>query len=195
MVYAGRKKKSVPISLSGQMGRMVELIEVEDPFDPGEKIKVIKNVLASPLDHLFSRGRLVGPDDCEADGCARKIAGDWVRAQYERSELSELNAIDYSKVKVDVSFSYSGLSESRVEALQILKRLASAVPNYKIVYEICGREVSIDDYLRKNEPMRFPGRRTKLDAYQELRDGLDSVIEFRGVSFGGGWKMRVARME
>lgn len=196
MSKPGRKRKPPPVSLPGQQGRMVELVEVDDPYEAGKKIRALKNTMASPLDHLYARGRLVGPDDSDADGLARKIAGDWVRIAYERSEMSDARAIDYAQVRVDVSFQYSGLSESKAEALQILKRMSDYLGRrlYHVVYSICGREISVDDLIRQDNPNREPGRMDRLGAYQDLRDGLDMVIQFRGASSGTGWKIRSERM-
>ena len=197
MGLKGRKRKPSPITLPGQQGRLVELVEVDDPYEVGGRLTVVKNVSTSPLDHLYARGRLCTADESEQDAYARKLAGEWVRVQYERSELSDAKAIDYSQVKVDVSFSYGGLSESKAESLQILKRLADHIgrTHYRIVYEVCGREVGIDDYLRAEAPAREPGRNDRLKAYQALREGLDMVIDFRGVAVGRGWKMRAQRAD
>ena len=193
----GRKPKPPPVSVAGQYGRNVEFVEVDDPFEPMTKIVVAKNRNASPLEHIFARGRLTGPNDTEQDGWARKLAGDWFRTVYEKAEMSDAKAIDYSAVKVDVSFTYSGLSESKAFALEELSRLATFMgrESYHVVYEICGKETWLDAFIQIDRPNRHPGRNDRLEAYAALRGGLDLVIEYRGVSSGTGWKMRAERMD
>lgn len=199
MARPGRKKTPAKVSLPGKHGQIVELAEVDDPFDKGAKISVVRVSDNTPLDSIYARGRLAGPDDSDADGYARKVAGEWVRVTYEKAEMSDSRAIDYSAVKVDVSFSYSGLSHSKAEALETLSRLAAFMDDhdtraYKLVYAVCGAETRMDDYLRSQGAGREPGRMDRLKFYESLRAGLDLVIEFRGVSIGRGWKMRAEMM-
>lgn len=190
MAKRGRKKKPAPVSVAGQFGRAIVFGQADDPYEAGAKRTVARNALVSPLTAIYHRGRLVGPNESEADGEARRLAGEWFRTIYERAEMSDSKAIDYSAVKVDVSFSYRGLSDSAAHAFEELKRIAADLgPLYDCVYKIVGQELWFESYCRQKYK-RDPGRQERLDAYQELRDALDALIIYRGVATGRRSKMR-----
>lgn len=191
MARTGRKRKQIKVSIPGRLGVSVVIAKVDDPFEPGQSIAVARNVLASPLAAIHARGRLVGPNDTEADGWARKLAGDWFSSVYERAEMSDAKAIDYSAVKVDTSPVYDGLSGSQVWAFQQLKQMASELGRfYGILYAIVGRQMWFEEYAQQRA-QRHPSRTDRLDTYAELREALDALIDYRGVAVGRKSPIRV----
>ena len=192
---AGRKRKAKPVSLPGAGGRIVETVMMDDPFDGiTRKSPVLRAVNHSPLDYLLARGRLQGVTEAREDGEARHRAGTRLQGLYERAGGRGAGAIDYSKIRVDVSMSYSGTPESQAIALSelgaIRKKLGAA--DYGMLHAICCEGVPFMVWVNSQWPSA--GRQTRLDAYDKLRLGLDNLVNYFGVAVGGRSRIRAHRV-
>jgi len=185
MPKPGRKRKPAPVTLPGAQGRIVEMVHMQDPFEkPGVTAPVMRAVNHSPLDYLLARGRLHGASETAEDGQARHIAGTRLQGLYERAGGSGAGAIDYGKIRVDTSIIYCGSAQSQVDALSELAVIRKKIGNfnYRMLHSICGEQVSFSVWVEREWP--GAGRRTRLDAYQILRDGLDALMLHFGVAVG-----------
>lgn len=196
MAKAGRKPKKKPVSLAGAAGRIVEIVKVDDPFDPvaGKPIEVMRAVNHSPLVYLMQRDRLHGPGETRKDADARVRAGTTFQGLYERAGGRGAGAIDYSRVKVDVSMHYSGTPEAQAMALSELGAIRKAVgeADYGMLHAVCCEQVPFMVWVNSQWP--GAGRQTRLDAYERLRLGLDGLIRYFGVAIGGRSQIRADRM-
>lgn len=182
---AGRKKKPKPVTLPGAHGRIVETVMLDDPFEaPGVKASVMRAVNHSPLDYLLTRGRLQSAAEDGEDGQARHIAGTRLQGLYERAGGRGAGAIDYARVKVDVSFRYGGTPEGQAVALSELGAIRRAIgqADYDMLHAICCEQIPFMAWVNRQWPQA--GRGTRLDAYQRLRDGLDGLVRYFGVAVG-----------
>jgi len=185
MAKPGRKRKKQPITLAGANGRIIEAVEVQDPFErPGIMAKVSRATNHSPLDYLLARGRLESPGDRADSGQARHIAGTRMQGIYERAGGRGAGAIDYSRVKVDVSMIYRGTPDQQAEALSELAAIRAKIGahDYAMLHAICCEQVNFMDYVNGQFPQA--GRQTRLDAYARLREALDGLIGYFGVAVG-----------
>ena len=185
MPKPGRKRKPAPVTLPGAHGRIVEMVHMQDPFEkPGVTAPVMRAVNHSPLDYLLARGRLHGASETAEDGQARHIAGTRLQGLYERAGGSGAGAIDYSKIRVDVSMRYSGTPAYQAEALHELAAIRKAVgqADYGMLHAICCEQVPFMAWVNSQWPAA--GRGTRLEAYEKLRLGLDSLIRYFGVAVG-----------
>lgn len=185
MPKPGRKRKPAPVTLPGAQGRIVETVMLDDPFEaPGVKAPVMRAVNHSPLDYLLARGRLHGASETAEDGQARHIAGTRLQGLYERAGGRGAGAIDYSAIRVDVSFRYGGTPESQAIALSELGAIQRQLgaDDYRMLHAICCEQVPFMVWCNAQWPQA--GRQTRLEAYEKLRLGLDSLIRYFGVAVG-----------
>lgn len=184
---AGRKRKPAPVNLPGYDGRMELAPDIVDdpmPVKEGEKRAVMRNMAVSPLLAIFYRKRLHAPWESPDEAVVRFEAGQKFRALYERAEMGGSRAIDYSALKVDVSFVYRDVPESAVEALRALARAARALKHhYPTIHAIVGEEVKFAIWADQVAG-REAGRADRLDAYQRLRDALDALVNHFGIGKG-----------
>lgn len=136
-----RKRKPVTIAGPGRFGIEIEAATVADPFD-GTALRVAKNVRVHPLDTMRARGRLTE---------AQKAAGDRFLAIYDRSQIGGARAIDYSRLKVDVSFSYDGLDEGAAAATSMLADVCREVGRrtYVLLVRVIGQRLAFWDMARR----------------------------------------------
>lgn len=192
---AGRKRK-VPINLPGMEGRKFVKSEVPDPLEPGAVIEVLKASNDTPLAYLFHRKRLHAPGETVEDANARLVAGVWVRERFELAGGAGARAIDYSAIKVDTSSHFDGLTDTQAKAFKTMAELEAFMGpyRYELVHAICCDQIPLMQWLGARDRARgMPGRQDRLDAYQELRNALDRVIDFRGVAVGPSRARRVSR--
>lgn len=184
MAKSGRKRKA-KVTLPGCGGQVLLVtVEVQDPYEPSKRVTVQKNAQTTPIDQIFARGRLVGPGDSHEDAIARKLAGDEFQRLYEAAESSDAKAIDYSAVKVDVSFSDRDIPERRASASREMVAISRAMTpdRYSILRAICGEQVSFYAYVQAHAV--HWGAASRLEYYGLLRHALDDLIWHRGVARG-----------
>jgi len=181
----GRKAKVKPVSLPGCNGQF-ELVSdtVDDPYERGAKVNVLRNAHRSPLALIFERGRLHSQSEGLSDAEARLKAGERFRAIYERAEMTTAQSIDYSAPRVDTSFSYRGIPEGQADAYKALARASLALGgHYTMIRAIVGEERSFLPWLNTHYGYEA-SRRQRLDAYQALRDALDVLVDHFGIAKG-----------
>lgn len=185
MARPGRKHKSPPPTMPGLDGRVeLRTDDVDDPYNPGGKIVVIRNSAESPLRKIFDRGRLAGPGDDPTDAMARLMAGESFRAIWERASGDDVRGIDYTRVKVDISFVHRGIPDNKIAATKRLGMIRDSLgpEAYAMVRAICGEQRSFFDTI--TDRLKEPGTESRLLEYNRFRDALDALIAFFGVARG-----------
>lgn len=170
-----RRRKPRPVTLAEACpGIEVVQAEVADPYD-GKPLKVSKNARVHPLDHMAHRGRLTD---------AQKMVGDRFLAVWDRSQIGGARAIDYERVKVDVSFVYRGLDEGAMQATAELGSICRAIGRraYVLLVHVIGHREGIFDLAR-----RLDGRVDQKQAEhlsKSIREALDDLADHFGVAKG-----------
>jgi hypothetical protein len=182
MARPRKTKPTLPMHIGREPGNGPVLIpaSVPDPYEPDKPLRVVKNARSSAVYTLYVRKRLGPPDDAEA----RLEAAKRFMAVFERAEIGGASAIDYSRAKVDVSFRYSGVADSTIEAIRELADIrASLRRHYPLIEKVCGVGLSLDEVARSIQG-GAPSWRTKAQLSDWLRDGLDMLIDHFGVACG-----------
>ncbi|MBS1725041.1 MAG: hypothetical protein JSS66_19040 [Armatimonadetes bacterium] len=139
---------------------------------------VVKNAKASAIDTLYARGRLGEKDHADA----RRAAAERFRMIYERAEIGGSRAIDYGKVKVDVSFRYRDIPDATVAAVKELVEIRRSLRrHYDLVEKVAGHGYSLTELgcMLDRGPVTW---RMKKFLGKTLIDGLDMLIEHFGVA-------------
>lgn len=184
MARRGRKKADIvlPMHISRPAGNGPIIIAgtVPDPYEPGKTLGVVKNARSSAVDALNARKRLGPPELAEA----RLRAAKTFMGIFEDAMIGGASAVDYGRVKVDVSFRYSGIADHTLCAIHALADVRRALRrHYELVEAVCGVGLSLEEIATR---MRGgpPSRRYKLALAQTLRDGLDKLADHFGVAHG-----------
>lgn len=150
-------------------------VQVSDPFEPEKNLSVAKNIRVHPLDQMSARGRISE---------AQKSAGDRFLAIYDRSQIGGAKAIDYSTVKVDVSFSYDGLDEDAMKATDMLKEICLDVGkrSYGLLVKIIGHRLGLFDLARRLDGTVDRDHAEHLS--KSLKEALDDLDDYFGVAEG-----------
>ena len=186
---AGRKRKA-KITLPGMQGRVLVSTEVPDPYAPERREKVKRAVYGRTIEAMAAAGRLRDPQDRQDGTEARVIAANRFLALYGRCGGSGARAIDYSAIKVDVSFRYDGTPEMQAAALQEMAKLSKYIgaDNHRLLHAIICNSTAVTSLIRAE-------RRRMADAseifYAKVRAALDDVAEFYGVAHGKNRGRRV----
>ncbi len=161
----------------------VRLVDVPDPYNPGKIEQVRKNVRVHPLDLLLARKRI---DD------AQKTAGDRFLQLYEAAEIGVARAIDYTRQKVDVSFTYPGLDPAAMEAVRALADIHIRLGgrSFALLRRLIGERMSVYQVagLIDGEAcglgMMAPSRATVAYTYRAVAFALDDLVRYFGVAVG-----------
>lgn len=176
------------------MGRQVEIVEVQDPYEGGAKtIRAMRAVNHSPLDHMLARDRLHGPGEAPEDGLARHRAGTRLQSIYERAGARGAGAIDYSRVKVDVSMHYEGTPEGQAAALKQLRDIGRWLGDrhYRMLRALCGEGRTFFAIVAEFYP--HDGWSCRMDCYAEVREALNGLIYYFGIAAGRERRFHVER--
>ena len=184
------RRKPKPVTLapvpSLDAHRHLAFTEVPDPFEPGRKIVVAKNVLAHPAELLFANGRI---DE------AQRMAGARVMSLYERAEIGGSAAIDYSRVRVDGGILADPLAEAVHEARRALLgvRQAVGVGGYAILMPVMGEGIHVHRLVRERPALArgLSGKRAEGYITGRLREALDDLVQHWGLIAVGGRSKRV----
>ncbi len=175
------RKRKVQITLA--TSRHIELGEglVDDPYEKGAKLRVIKNVREHPVSHLLARGIL---SDSQA------IAGETFRSNYERAVLGASRAIDYTKERVDGGLPAEPLSEAAQRATQWLNDVARhsgcGQIGYTILTHVCGEGIGMEATAKILRGSGCPGGRAGAGWVQAyLVDSLERLIHHLGMEAVG----------
>lgn len=184
------RRKPKPVTLapvpSLDRHRQLAFVEVADPFEPGRKITVAKNIHSHPAEWLFANGRI---DE------AQRVAGLRVRALYERSEIGGSAAIDYSRVRVDGGTLADPDAEAVHEARRALVgvRGAVGVGGYAILMPVMGEGLQAGQLARERPSLArgLSGRRAEGYIIGRLREALDDLVQHWGLVAVGGRSKRL----
>lgn len=169
-----KRKKPVTLATAARPGIEVVAAVVRDPYD-GRPLTVAKNARVHPLDHMLARGRLTE---------AQKAAGDRFLEIWDRAEIGGARAIDYGRVKVDVSFEYRGLDPAVMGATDKLAGICGALGRraYMLLVHVIGMRMSIFDLARRADGTVDQALGRHLSA--SVKDALDDLIDHFGVAKG-----------
>lgn len=189
MAGKGKSKRGRKITLAAGANGDIELIrvEVDDPYEAGAKLRVMKNVRVHPLDSMLARNRI---------SQAQFEAGETFLKLFEQAEIGNVQAIDYQRVKVDVSYVHRGLDAVSMAAAKRLMAIRSAIGRrpYELLAKVVGERASPYSLA-----MGAPGGasdRMVWHVFQAVREALDDVAECFGVAHGpASSPIRAASME
>lgn len=176
---ARKRKKPITLPSVGFNGNIeIHFAEVEDPFEKGKRLSVAKNVATHPLDHLLARSHIT---------IDQKAAGDRFLRLYEDAEIGGARAIDYSRVKVDVSFQHKGLNPRAGKAIDELEAIRAIVGrrSYGLLWEVIGRRRSPHQIAAEIDKAEIGSRRTREFILTSLRHSLDDLAGHFGVAARG----------
>lgn len=175
------RKRKVTITLA--TSRHVELGEglVDDPYEKGAKLRVIRNVREHPVSHLHARGVLSE---------SQRIAGEAFRSNYERAVLGGSRAIDYSRVRVDGGLPAEPLTEAAQRATQWLNDVARqsgcGLRGYAILTHVCGEGHGLETTAKMLRGSGCPGGRAGVGWVQGiLVISLEALIQHLGMEAVG----------
>lgn len=175
------RKRKVTITLA--TSRHVELAEglVDDPYEAGAKLRVIRNVREHPISHLHARGVISE---------SQRIAGEAFRSNYERAVLGGSKAIDYSRVRVDGGLPAEPLSEAAQRATQwltdVAKHSGCGLRGYTILTHVCGEGHGLQATAKMLRGSGCPGGMQGIGYVQALLvDSLERLIQHLGMEVVG----------
>lgn len=169
-----RDRKPTLASTAACAGVEIQSVTVRDPYD-GRDLVVAKNVRTHPLDHMAARGRL---------SAAQKAAGDRFLAIWDRSQIGGARAIDYSRLRVDVSFAHSGLDASVAAATDHLRAICRDIGKraYRLLVLVIGGRMAVFDLARRLDGTVDDHEARHVSAC--LREALDDLADHFGVAKG-----------
>jgi len=173
-------KPSAPRAFSSE-GVEIATAVIPDPYEDGAVLRAAKNIRVHPLDHMKARGRITE---------IQAAAGDRFLQIYDRAEIGGARAIDYTRVKVDISYNHRGLDVGMAEATLELNRISKLLgrPSYLLMRTIIGERVPIHVLGAQMEGCH-PSRATTLTLYQAVRDDLDKLAVHFGLGQRGSTRL------
>lgn len=188
-MMAGRKRKA-RITLPGMQGRVIVAAEVQDPYAPEGRERVKRALYANTIETMAQRGRLKDPQEARDGTEARLLAANRFLALYGRCGGSGARAIDYSSIKVDVSFRYDGTPEAQAAALQEMAKLSKHIgaDNHRLLHAIVCNSTAVTSLIRAEKRRYADGSEV---FYSKVRAALDGVADFYGVAMGKTVRGRV----
>lgn len=176
---ARRRKPTITLATSAH----IELAEgiVDDPYEPGAKLRVVKNIREHPISRLAHNGQLSE---------SQRICAEVYRGKYERAILGGAKAIDYSKDRVDGGLPVEPLSEAVQEAVEWLNDCARnsgcGKAGWAILTHVCGEGRGIQETARLMRGSGVPGGRAG-DGYVlgVLIASLEALIQHLGMEAVG----------
>lgn len=184
------KRKPKPVTLavlpSMSRNREVALVEVPDPFEPGRRITVAKNISVHPAENMHARGLI---DDAQHAAASR------LRSLYEQAEIGGSAAIDYSRVRVDGGQLGDPLAEAVYAARRALVGVRRAVGEggYAVLMVVMGEGHSIEMVARDRPAMArgLKGKRAEGYISGRIREALDDLVVHWGMIAHGGLRRRM----
>lgn len=172
-----RRKK--PVTLAQQYPQaLLSPADVDDPYEPGAKLRVIRNLREHPIATLHHNGRISE---------SQRIAAELFRSKYELSVLGAAKAIDYTKERVDGGKLSEPLSERSQEAFQWLNNVARypsiGKVGFSILVAICGEGKGIAETAKTWSGAHVvAGSRGQGFILGRLIEALEGLIEHCGMT-------------
>lgn len=167
-----RKK---PVSLAQQYPQAVLAVDdVDDPYERGAKLRIVRNVREHPIAMLAHMGRITE---------AQRIAGMEFCRRFEAASIGQQQAIDYSRTRVDGGGAIEPLPERIQEAVEWLNSLARASGTSKVGFailsQICGEGRGIQETALRFHNSGCPkGRAGDGWVLGILVSALEGVLDF-----------------
>lgn len=186
-----KKAKKVTLAAGANGDIKLATVQVSDPFEPHKQLSVTKNIKVHPLDTMLERGLLKDPRSSKREdspsSASRYEAGQRFLQIFERSQIGSVQAIDYERVKVDVSYVHRGLEDSVIAATAELTSIRSYIGSrpYSLLRTLIGERRSAHALA-----VEAPGGAMERQIWyinQCIRDALDDLIECFGVARGPDW--------
>jgi hypothetical protein len=140
--------------------------EVDDPFEEGAKILVLRNLRDDPLAAMWKANQI---DHCQFTAGRR-----WQEA-YEQAEIGGARAIDYSATKVDGGkIPQPTVSDAQAKALSDLTRARNELGPYSwsIVFDVLGCHMTITQCCDKR---MMGSERERIAIGHRFRTALDEM--------------------
>lgn len=179
MSIAPRRRKKQPFNPAhDRMARdllrnaKVAPLEVDDPYELGGKILVMRSTRNDPIADMHARGQI---DDCEY-----ATARHWERA-YEDSEIGGVPAVDPSKEAVDGGRVREVLTDRQIRAvkeLELAREKLGHTGNW-LVIQVLGTKKTLEMVAFEWKQAR-PGDA----AYRYVRNRFHESLETLSVLFG-----------
>lgn len=165
-----RKK---PITLAQQYPQAALTIdEVDDPYERGAKLRIVRNLREHPIAMLAHSGRITE---------AQRIAGMEFNRRFEAAAIGQQQAIDYSKTRVDGGGAIEPLPERIQESVQWLNRCSRVVglKGWPVLTSVAGEGRGLQETARMFHNAGCPKGRAG-DGYilGVLVMGLEGVLDF-----------------
>lgn len=111
-------------------------VEVDDPYEEGARIVVLRSTRGDPLADMKSKGQI---DDCDY------VAGRHWQAAWENAEIGGIRAIDPSREMVDGGRLPELLTDTQRDAVQDLKAAREALgrEGHSLIRDVLGNGLSI----------------------------------------------------
>ena len=176
---AKTRRKLRPVTLPPGFNGDIDLqmVDMPDPFEPSKTIRIVKNTRTHPLDHLHAKGQITD---------AQLAAGNRFLQLFEDAEIGGARAIDYERVKVDISFQHAGISPDVARAIEELKAVERSLGKrtYLITRMIIGQRITPFELAREKDRCEIPSRRTREYFTARFRDILDELADHFGSARG-----------
>jgi hypothetical protein len=116
-------------------------VEVDDPYEQGAKIMVLRSTLHDPLADMKAKGQI---DPCDY------VAGRHWQAAWENAEIGGVRAIDPTREAVDGGRQWEALTDTQRRAAQDLKAAREALgrEGHLLICDVLGAGMSIAEAAR-----------------------------------------------
>jgi len=180
MARSGAKRR-VRVTLPG--GRAAEIVDVENPYG-GRADRVQRVVDTSAIGRMYARGVLKAPKEQQRAADGRLWAANELSATFGRAGAGGAQAIDYSRVKVDISWRDYSTPASQAAAVQKLLRIHAKTGDrlFKMLESLVLRNETLKRYCETEYGTFAESRRGAV--YQDVRDALDMVADVFGTAHG-----------
>ena len=147
---------------------------VDDPLEPGAKLKVLRSERDDPLAGMLSRG-VISEDLFAAGRC-------W-QGHHEAATIGSVTAIDPTKSAVDGGRVPEPITDRQIRAIRALARADAALGarDQALICESLGARISLADAARRRN---WPGERGVNYAGRRFRDALDTLAVLWGFRTG-----------
>jgi len=116
-------------------------VEVDDPYEEGARIVVLRSTRHDPLADLMSKGQI---DQCDY------VAGRHWQAAWESAEIGGVSAIDPTREAVDGGQLPEALTDTQRRAMEDLEAARGALgrEGHALICDVLGRGMSIAEAAR-----------------------------------------------
>jgi hypothetical protein len=148
---------------------------VDDPLEPGARLKVLRSVRDDPLAGLLARGA-IGEDLFAAGRC-------WQRHQ-EAATIGSVTAMDPTQPAVDGGATPEPITDRQIRAIRALANADAALGarDQGLIRDILAARMSLADAARRRN---WSGERGVNYAGRRFRDALDTLAVLWGFRTAG----------